>query len=152
VLTMFMKNIKSDIVACVCVALIMAGCGGRVANPVMAAQYGDNKKSCDALQIAMSQSQQEISRLIPETEKTGTNTALGITGFFLVVPLFFMDFTESERIEVDAHRQRYNHLALLAMDKNCGYDTKPIQSFEKLKEEGKKKEEVKKEEDLFPEA
>jgi hypothetical protein len=128
---MMNKRIQSQIALFICFIFVVVGCGGRAANPVMVAQYGDNKRSCEALQVGMSQTQQEISRLVPETEKAGMNTALGVTGLFLIVPLFFMDFTESERIELNAYRQRYNHLAMIAMDKNCGYDTIPIQSFEK---------------------
>lgn len=90
----------------------------------------------------MSQNQQEISRLIPETEKTGMNTALGITGLFIIVPWFFMDFSESEQIEINAYRQRYNHLALIAMDKNCGYDVKPIPAFDKKPQQEEKKKDI----------
>jgi hypothetical protein len=122
----------------VCFTFVLAGCGGRAANPVMVSQFGDQRKSCEALQVEMSQNQQEISRMLPETEKTGANAALGVAGLFLLVPWFFMDFSESEQIEVNAFRQRYNHLALVAMDKNCGYDTKPISAFTKPKEEEKK--------------
>jgi hypothetical protein len=143
---MMNKRIQSQVAILICIIFVAVGCGGRAANPIMVAQYGDNRKSCDALQVGMSQTQQEISRLVPETEKAGTNTALGITGLFLIVPLFFMDFSESEKIEVNALRQRYNHLAMIAMDKECGYDTTPIQNFNKPKEEEKKEKE-----DLFPE-
>jgi hypothetical protein len=136
------KSCKNKLVFYLVVLLLISGCGGRAANPVMVAQYGDNKRSCEALQVGMSQTQQEISRLVPETEKAGMNTALGVTGVFLIVPLFFMDFTESERIELNAYRQRYNHLAMIAMDKDCGYDTTPIQNFEKPKVEEKKKEDL----------
>jgi hypothetical protein len=130
---------------CIVVLIVVAGCAGRAANPVMVTQYGDQKKSCEALQIDLSYTEGEIRRLIPETEKTGSNVALGITGAFLIVPLFFMDFTESERIEVNALRQRYNYLAILAGEKNCGYEIAKVPEFEKPKEE------VKKEDGLFKE-
>ena len=132
------KESQSWVALFVCFTFMLAGCGGRAANPIMVSQFGDSRKSCESLQLGMSQVQQEIARLVPDTEKTGTNTALAVTGLFLVVPLFFMDFTESERIEVNAYRNRYNHLAMIATDKNCGYDTTPIQSFEKPKKEMKK--------------
>jgi hypothetical protein len=114
----------------VAAALVLAGCGGRAANPVMISQFGDNKKSCDALQLEMSQIQDSIQKLIPKTEKTGKNTALGVTGFFFIVPLFFMDLSQSEQIEVDAFRQRYNGLAVIATDKGCGA-VEQIPSFDK---------------------
>jgi len=33
-------------------------------------------------------------------------------------------------------------MALIAMDKNCGYDVKPIPRFEKPKEEEKKEDDI----------
>jgi len=65
--------------------------------------------------------QSEIQRLIPETDKTGKNVGLGVAGAFLIVPLFFMDFTESEKIEVNAYKQRYNRLQVVAVEKNCQF-------------------------------
>lgn len=66
------------------------------------------------------------AQLVPSTEKTGKNVALGVTGAFFLVPLFFMDFSQAEQIEVNAYRQRYNHLAILAMEKGCETQRKPI--------------------------
>jgi hypothetical protein len=75
--------------------------------------------------------QAEIQRLIPETEKTGKNTALGVTGFFFIVPLFFMDLSESEQVEINAYRQRYNHLMIIASEKKCDVDGEEIPEFGK---------------------
>jgi len=97
----------------------------------MIQQYGDEKKSCEALEREMTFIQGEIQRLIPKTEKTGKNTALGITGFFFLVPLFFMDLSQAEQMEVDAYRQRYNHLLIIAGDKKCGLDKQEIPDFRK---------------------
>jgi hypothetical protein len=130
----FKRFDKAFVVVLSCVFIIV-GCGGRAANPVMISQYGDQRKSCEALQMEMAQNHQEITRLLPETEKTGKNAALGVLGVFILVPWFFMDFSESEQIEVNAYRQRYNNLALIAMEKKCGYDITPIPSFVKPKEE-----------------
>jgi hypothetical protein len=104
----------------------LTGCAGRAANPVMIQQYGDNAKSCTALEYDMAFVESEVQRLVPSTEKTGKNVALGVTGAFFLVPLFFMDFSQAEQMEVNAYRQRYNHLAILAMDKGCATERKPI--------------------------
>lgn len=120
----------------VSLALILAGCGGRAANPVMINQFGDQQKSCNALQLEMNQTQENIQRLMPKTDKTGKNVALGVTGFFLIVPLFFMDLSRAEQIEVDAFRQRYNTLAVIATDKGCG-SVELIPSFEQQAEQAK---------------
>jgi hypothetical protein len=99
---------------------IAPGCAGRSANLVMVNQYGDQNKSCAALEQEMSFTQQEISRLIPQTNKTAKNVVLGVTGWFFIVPWFFMDLSKAEQEEINALRQRYNTLAIIATDKGCG--------------------------------
>ncbi|MCI2811152.1 hypothetical protein [Eoetvoesiella caeni] len=93
----------------------------------MIQQYGDNAKSCAALEQDMSFITSEVARLAPDTEKTGKNVALGVTGALFLVPLFFMDFSQSEQIEINAYRQRYNHLAILSMEKGCETERRPIE-------------------------
>ncbi|CAG5011399.1 hypothetical protein DYBT9275_04941 [Dyadobacter sp. CECT 9275] len=123
-------------------SLSTTACGGRAANPVMTMQYGDQKKSCRALESEMIGVQQEISRLVPKTDKTGKNVALGVAGAFVLFPWFFMDFSHAEEEEVNAYRQRYNNLASLAADKGCDIDTRPIpviksHTSERFKEDSK---------------
>ncbi len=115
---------------------LLSACGGRAANPVMAQQYGDQKKSCAALTTEMVGIQQELQRLVPQTDKTGKNVALGVTGFFFIVPLFFMDLSHAEEEEVNAYRQRYNNLASIAADKGCDIDTRPIPPIQSAHSEG----------------
>ncbi len=99
----------------------------------MVHQYGDERKSCRALEREISFTESEITLLIPETEKTGKNIVLGVTGFFLLVPLFFMDLSKAEQMEVNALRQRYNHLVILSDEKGCGFEKEPIPDFKKQK-------------------
>ena len=106
-------------VTALCALSVLAACGGRTPNPVMTTQYGDQSKSCKALKFEMINIQGEIQRLLPKTEKTGKNVALGVAGWFLLVPWFFMDFKNAEATEYEAYRQRYNHLSTLAVSKNC---------------------------------
>jgi hypothetical protein len=84
----------------VVIGSFFVGCAGRAANPVMVQQYGDDKKSCQALERELLFIQSEIQRLVPETQKTMKNGALGVTGFFFIVPLFFMDLSKAEQIEI----------------------------------------------------
>lgn len=131
-----MKRVKASlriVLAGLVISTHLIGCAGRAANPVMIQQYGDDKKSCQALEREMAFIQDEIQRLIPQTEKTGKNVALGVTGFFFIVPLFFMDLSEAEQIEVNAYRQRYNHLLIIAADKQCGIKGEPIPEFTEKK-------------------
>jgi len=99
--------------------LSLCGCAGRAANPVTVNQYGDSSKSCTALITEMQSIENQIALLLPKTNKTGKNVALGVAGWFFIVPWFFMDLSQSEQEEVNAYRQRYNSLAVLATDKKC---------------------------------
>ncbi len=112
--------------------------------PVMVAQYGDSQKSCDSLKFEMTNVQSEIQRLLPKRDKTGKNVALGVAGWFLLVPWFFMDFKNAEAQEYEAFRQRYNHLATIAIDKKCGVTPQEFMSIQQMQieyEKAKKEEE-----------
>ena len=125
-----MNTILKNIAVSILTATLVVSCGGRAANPVMVHQYGDEQKSCKALEREIAFTEEEIHRLIPKTEKTGKNVALGITGFILIIPWFFMDFSKAEQIEVNALRQRYNNLVIIATDKECGLEKEEIPDFE----------------------
>ncbi len=112
---------KKNISYVLLTSLILSACAGRPANPVMVDQIGDNKKTCATLETEMKGVQAEIQRLLPESDKSGKNIGLGVAGAFLLVPLFFMDLTESEKIEINAYRQRYNRLNILATEKKCAF-------------------------------
>ncbi|MES2580616.1 MAG: hypothetical protein V4552_08720 [Pseudomonadota bacterium] len=107
-------------------AIFLISCGGRAANPVMVQQYGDQNVSCAGIEKELTFIETEVSRLAPQTNKSGKNTALGVTGALFLVPLFFMDFSKAEQIEVDAFRRRYNHLLILSEDKKCGLNKQQI--------------------------
>jgi hypothetical protein len=61
----------------------------------------------------------EVAKLIPESKKGGKNVALGVAGWFLLVPWFFMDFSDAEKIEIRAYRERYLALEQLWERKGC---------------------------------
>lgn len=105
--------------ATVAVSLIVAGCAGRTANPVAEYRMGDETRSCESIKVELSQIEADIARLVPETDKTGKNVALGVTGVFLIVPFFFMDLSDAEKAEVEAYRRRYNRLTQIGVEKGC---------------------------------
>jgi len=129
---------KKLLIMFVASSFMLAACGGRTAAPVMIAQYGDQNKSCKALEFEMMTAQNEIQRLLPKTDKTGQNVALGVAGWFLLVPWFFMDFKNAEQTEYEAYRQRYNHLASIAMSKDCGVEPAEFPSVQEMKAEYEK--------------
>ena len=100
-------------------AVVLVACGGRAPNPVAAYQPGDETRSCTGLQAEIAQNEAEIAKRLPGEDATGKNVALGVTGAFLVVPLFFMDFKDGERIEIDAYRKRNLWLREVAHNNGC---------------------------------
>ncbi len=122
-----MKRVLSVLV----LLTFVVGCGGRAANPVMIQQYGDDKKSCNSLEMELSQIENEIQQLMPKTQKAGKNIVLGVAGAFFLVPWFFMDLSQAEQMEVNAFRQRYNHLLIISSEKECGTGKEAIPDFTK---------------------
>ena len=113
-----MKKVVSSIL----IVFILASCAGRTPNPVMSSQLGDRGISCESLENEIASNQQEINRIAPNADKSGQNIALGITGLFLLVPWFFMDFSHADETELNALRQRNVNLTSLAGDKHCSLD------------------------------
>ncbi|HXH55406.1 MAG TPA: hypothetical protein VNK03_06685 [Gammaproteobacteria bacterium] len=121
------------IVLVCCASMVMSGCAGRASHPIMTCQPGDNEKSCSNISSEMIEIEGEINKRLPKEKRTGQNVALGVAGVFLIVPWFFMNFSEAEKIEINAYRTRYNHLARIYNDKHCGSLKQEIPSFEKQK-------------------
>jgi len=142
------KPMTKNIIMMITLCSFLSACGGRDPNPVMAVQYNDYKKGCKSLEFEISQTENEIQRLLPKKDKTGKNVALGVAGWFLIVPWFFMDFKNAEGQEYEAYRQRYNHLTSIAVDKDCGVSQVHYPSVQemkkKLEEKQKQKNKIKK--------
>ena len=101
------------------VLIFLAGCAGREANLVQIRQLGDEQNTCDALRTELYFIENEIARLMPKSDKTGKNIALGATGIIFIIPLFFMDLKQGEKKEIEAYRQRYNHLLMITQQRDC---------------------------------
>ncbi|WP_252179732.1 hypothetical protein [Endozoicomonas sp. 4G] len=124
-------------ISLVVLAFMQVGCAGRDARPIAVRQYGDINRSCAALESEIVFIEEEIRRLLPKTDKTRKNVALGVAGAFVLVPWFFMDLSQAEQIEIDAYRQRYNYLLGLVRDKNCSSAARePIPDFNGSSETG----------------
>ena len=97
----------------------IVGCAGKTAHPVPQAQIGDDQMSCNEIQQEQAHIKNQINKLIPESKKGIKNTALGVTGIFLIVPWFFMDFSDAEKVEIQAYQERSHKLSRIAARKNC---------------------------------
>ena len=116
---------KSTIVVAVCFGL--SACAGHTPNPVQSYQPGDDRKSCAAIKAELTNTEADIRAKVPDADKTAQNVALGVAGVFLIVPWFFMDLSKADQVELEALRRRYNTLVIMASEKQCGFDVKPIQ-------------------------
>jgi hypothetical protein len=112
---------KNTLVTALAIFVFLQGCAGRAANPVMVDQVGDNQKSCETLQTELASIQAQIQKLVPESDKTSKNVGLGVAGFFLIVPWFFMDLSDAEKAEINAYNMRYNKLTMIATQKKCEF-------------------------------
>jgi S1-C subfamily serine protease len=82
--------------------------------------------------MEIANSEAEITRLVPEADKSGSNVALGVVGAILFWPaLFAMDFSDADQIELDALRKRYNNLVLVATEKRCGFKSTPLPEIQR---------------------
>ncbi|MCF7954836.1 MAG: hypothetical protein K9M75_03440 [Phycisphaerae bacterium] len=116
--------------------MFIAGCGGRVANPIPIYRPGDEGRSCTGLKTEIAQLDADMQRILPKTDKSGTNVVCGVAGAFLIVPWFFMDFKGADKIEFDAMRNRYNYLVSIAAEKQCSMvGVQPILSDKEMKEQ-----------------
>ncbi|CAM4426547.1 MAG: hypothetical protein LEGION0398_MBIBDBAK_01307 [Legionellaceae bacterium] len=101
--------------------ITLMGCAGKTANPISQYQVGDDIRNCNSIKVEIADNEAAIMKLVPQENKTGKNVALGVTGAFFLVPLFFMDFSDAERVEVEAYQRRNNYLRVLAENKHCGH-------------------------------
>ncbi len=118
------------------VSIFLAGCAGREANPIPVYLPGDENRSCGGLKAEIAQLQVDMARMLPKTDKGLTNALWATAGVFFIVPFFFMDFKDAERIEFDAMRKRHNRLLVYAAEKNCdmvGIRAEKIPSMEERK-------------------
>jgi len=133
-----MKKLVCLLLAC---SVLFAGCAGREANPCAAYLPGDENRSCVALQAEVAQLQVDMQRLLPKTDKGLTNALWATAGVFFIVPFFFMDMKDAEKIEFDAMRRRHNRLLIYAAEKECDFGevrAERIPSVEERKEAAKK--------------
>ena len=102
-------------------AVLNVGCAGREANPIAIYLPGDENRSCVALQAEIAQLQVDMQRILPKTDKGLSNALWATAGVFLIVPFFFIDFKDAERIEFEAMRKRHNRLLIYAAENSCDF-------------------------------
>ena len=127
---MMNKRLKLIISAIVVVLFVAQGCAGRSAHPITVAQSGDAKKSCQALRKETKQILRRIHKMVPYIKKKDKKTVLKVvTGAFIIIPWFFVDMKDAEKVEANALRKRYNYLADLADGHNCRFKAPKLKKF-----------------------
>jgi hypothetical protein len=131
-------SMKNMMCIALCFAILFAGCAGRQANPIPLYIPGDENRNCQSLKTEVVQLQNDMAGLLPKTDKFGTNALWATAGVFLIVPFFFMDMKDAEKIEFEAMRQRHNRMLDYLTQKGCDVSditAKPIPSIEQRKKE-----------------
>ena len=114
------RKFQPVFVLIVIVLFFVQGCAGRAAHPVQVAQSGDNKKTCKSLRKEIKKIRQKVKQMIPAVKKADKKrTLLMLSGGLLIVPWFFLDLSDADKIETNAQRARYNYLVDRGVKRNC---------------------------------
>jgi len=100
-------------------AWFLLACAGRDPKPVQVVRESDKNLSCDMIQKEQRAIRSQITGLAKDADKNNKNVALAIAGAYLLVPYFFMDLSEAEKVEVNALRARGLRLMRLEELKGC---------------------------------
>jgi hypothetical protein len=88
-------------------AILLSGCAGRRAQPIQIQMLGDDQKNAAGLRREIARIDEEIkTKKREQGQVTVSNIIMGVGGFFLIVPWFFMNFKDAEGTEIEALKQR----------------------------------------------
>ena len=124
------RKFQPVLVLIVVVLFFAQSCAGRAAHPVQVAQSGDNKKTCKSLHKETKKIRQKVKKMLPAVKKADKKrTLLMLSGGLLIVPWFFLDLTDADKIEANAQRARYNYLVDRGVKRNCRLKIPQIRKF-----------------------
>ena len=127
---MIYRKSQPAFVLIVVVLFFVQGCAGRAAHPVQVAQSGDNEKTCKSLLKETKKIRQKVKKMIPAVKKADKKrTLLMVSGGLLIVPWFFLDLSDADKIETNAQRARHNYLVDVAKKRNCRFKAPHLKSF-----------------------
>ena len=124
------KNFQRVLVLLVTVLFFTQSCAGRVANPVRVSQSGDTEKTCKSLHKEIKQIRRNLKKMVPAVKKADKKrTLLMLAGGLLIVPWFFLDLSDADKIEANAKRARHNYLIDRGVKRNCRAKISYIKKF-----------------------
>ena len=117
--------------ALIVVALFFVqGCAGRAAHPVKVTRSGDDKKTCNEIRHETRKYRKNIKKMIPAVKAADKKrTLLMVSGGLLIVPWFFLDLSDADKIETNAKRARHNYLVDRGVKRNCRLKIPHISKF-----------------------
>ena len=124
------RKFQPVFVLIVIVLFFVQGCAGRAAHPVQVAQSGDNKKTCKSLHKETKKIRQKVKKMLPAVKKADKKrTLLMLSGGLLIIPWFFLDLTDADKIEANAERARHNYLVDRGVKRNCRFKMPQMKKF-----------------------
>ena len=71
-----------------------------------------------------------MKKMIPAVKKADKKrTLLMLSGGLLIVPWFFLDLSDADKIETNAKRARHNYLIDIAKKSNCQFKVSKLKKF-----------------------
>ena len=124
------RKFQPVLVLIVVVLFFVQGCAGRAAHPVKVTQSGDNKKTCKSLRKETKQIRRSMKKMIPAVKKADKKrTLLMLSGGLLIIPWFFLDLSDADKIETNAKRARHNYLVDRGVKRNCRLRIPHVKKF-----------------------
>jgi hypothetical protein len=127
---MVCRKFQLVFVLIVVVLFFVQSCAGRAARPVKVTQSGDLKKTCNEIRHEVEKHRRNIKKMIPAIKSADKKrTLLMISGGLLIVPWFFLDLTDADKVEANAQRARHNYLLNVAKKHSCRLKLPHLKSF-----------------------
>jgi hypothetical protein len=104
--------------------LLLTACGGRTAHPIKTLWPDDGTMTCEDISSEQARNNGEIAQLAAEKGRKIKRNIDHACTFFCIFPLFMIDLTDTQDIEIDAYEARNKRLEDLALLKKCPMEQK----------------------------
>jgi hypothetical protein len=119
-LTKDKENLMKKAVAVLLIAVFFVSCAGTLPQPVAIYQYGDEDKSCDALQGEIVDCKTNIEALYVKRKGKIQSNVVAVFAGLIIWPMFFaIDTKSDELLEIDALAERHKILVTIASKEPC---------------------------------
>ena len=127
---MVSRKVQAVIAMIVVALFFVQSCAGRAAHPVKVSQSGDGEKSCKEIRYEARKYRKNLKKMIPDIKAADKKrTLLMISGGLLIIPWFFLDLTDADKVEANARRARHNYLLDVAKKHSCRLKLPHLKSF-----------------------